>query len=108
MGGQAAGQGASFFASMMPLFLIMLVFYFLVIRPQSKKQKEHQKMVDELKKGDKVIISGGIYGTIAEIMPGGFKVKVAENVNIQIVKSAVSVVVPAVESVNKELKEIVK
>lgn len=65
-GGEAPGAGG-FVASFLPLILIFVVFYFLLIRPQSKKAKEHKQMLDNLKKGDKVMTTGGIYGFIEEL-----------------------------------------
>jgi len=69
-GGAAGGQpqGPMAMASQfLPLILIFVVFYFLLIRPQSKKAKEHKQMLDDLKKGDKVMTNGGLYGIIEEI-----------------------------------------
>lgn len=90
-------SGGAIFSSLMPIFLIFIVFYFLLIRPQSKKQKEHQKMLDSLKKGDRIITSSGIYGTIQDLQGNNVKLKIAENVNIQILKSAISAVINATQ-----------
>lgn len=65
-GGQPQGPGAMF-SSFLPLILIFVIFYFLLIRPQSKKAKEHKQMLENIKKGDKVMTNGGIYGLIEEI-----------------------------------------
>jgi len=89
MGGQAASPGSALIMNLMPIFIIFLVFYFLSIKPNLKKQKEHQKMLDNLKKGDRVVTNGGIYGTIVDVQQNIFKIKIAENVNIQILKSAI-------------------
>lgn len=67
MGAPAGGGQENMFASLMPFILIFVVFYFLLIRPQQKKQKEHQKMLEGLKKGDAVITAGGILGRIIEV-----------------------------------------
>lgn len=64
-GGQAAGQGGAL-ASFAPLILMFAIFYFLLIRPQQKKAKEHKAMLDGLKKGDAVITAGGLYGVVVE------------------------------------------
>lgn len=64
--GQPQGPGAMI-TSFMPLILIFVIFYFLLIRPQSKKAKEHKQMLQEIKKGDKVMTTGGIYGLVEEI-----------------------------------------
>ncbi len=79
------GQGGGLI-SFLPLVLIFVIFYFLLIRPQQKKAKEHKQMLDNLKKGDKVITSGGEYGVIEEVRPSTILVKVAENVRVKIGK----------------------
>jgi len=89
MGAQTVSPGNALLMNLMPIIIIFLVFYFLSIKPNLKKQKEHQKMLDNLKKGDKVVTSGGIYGTIVEVQQNIFKIKIAENTNIQILKSAI-------------------
>ncbi|MFA5779798.1 MAG: preprotein translocase subunit YajC [Elusimicrobiota bacterium] len=97
-----APQGAAMFSSLMPIFLIFIVFYFLLIRPQSKKQKEHQKMLDNLKKGDRVITASGLYGTVHEIQGNIVKLKISENVNVQMLKSAISAVINETPQIEKK------
>ena len=71
-----------------PLLLIFVIFYFFLIRPQQKKVKEHKAMVEGLKRGDKVITSGGITGTIERIIDNDkVEVEIAENVKVEIVKA---------------------
>ncbi len=71
-----------------PLILIFVIFYFFLIRPQQKKVKEHKNMIEGLKRGDKVITSGGITGTIQRIIDNDkIEVEIAENVKVEIVKS---------------------
>ena len=71
-----------------PLILIFVIFYFFLIRPQQKKVKEHKVMVEGLKRGDKVITSGGITGTIDRIIDNDkVEVEIAENVKVEIVKA---------------------
>ena len=71
-----------------PLILIFVIFYFFLIRPQQKKVKEHKSMVENLKRGDKVITSGGITGTIERIIDNDkVEVQIAENVKVEIVKA---------------------
>ena len=84
---EMAGGGL---ASLVPLVLIMVIFYFLLIRPQQKKLKEHKTMVSELKKGDKVITGGGIYGTIAEVKEGFIKLDIADGVRIKVRSDTIS------------------
>ena len=71
-----------------PLILIFVIFYFFLIRPQQKKVKEHKGMVEGLKRGDKVITSGGITGTIERVIDNDkVEVEIAENVKVEIVKA---------------------
>lgn len=74
----------------LPLVLIIIVFYFFMIRPQVKKQKDQKKYVDELKKGDKVVTSAGIHGKLIEVGDTTILVEVDNNVKIRFDKSAVS------------------
>tara|TARA_B100001093_G_C26128200_1_gene717924 strand:+ start:19 stop:306 length:288 start_codon:yes stop_codon:yes gene_type:complete len=70
-----------------PLILIFVIFYFFLIRPQQKKVKEHKAMVEGLKRGDKVITSGGIIGTVERIIDNEkVEVEIAENIKVEIVK----------------------
>ncbi|MCE1199270.1 MAG: preprotein translocase subunit YajC [Marinilabiliales bacterium] len=73
----------------LPLVLIIVVFYFFMIRPQMKRQKETQKFRDALQKGDKVVTSGGIYGKIDEIKDNIIYLEVAPNIKLKIDKSVV-------------------
>ncbi len=71
-----------------PLILIFVIFYFFLIRPQQKKVKEHKAMVENLKRGDKVITSGGITGTVERIIDNEkIEVQIAENVKVEIIKA---------------------
>lgn len=90
--GGAGGQGANPISAFMPLILIFIIFYFLLIRPQHKKQKEHQKMLSELQKGDKIITTGGIHGLIVNIKENILSIKIADNVRIDISRGNVAVV----------------
>ena len=76
----------------LPMVLIFGIMYFLIFRPQAKKQKQHKTMVNSLKKGDKIVTSGGIYGTIAGLKEkeNTLIVKVAENVKIEVTRSSVA------------------
>jgi preprotein translocase subunit YajC len=86
---QAAG-GASSYQGYAMMGLIALVFYFFMIRPQIKKQKDQKKFVEELKKGDKVVTTAGIHGHIAEISDTIVTINVDNNVKIRFDKSAIS------------------
>ena len=71
-----------------PLILIFVIFYFFLIRPQQKKVKEHKAMVENLKRGDKVITSGGIVGTVERIIDNDkVEVQIAENINVEVVRA---------------------
>ena len=72
-----------------PLILIFVIFYFFLIRPQQKKVKEHKAMVESLKRGDKVITTGGIVGTVERIIDNEkVEINISENVNVEIVRSS--------------------
>ena len=80
-----SGQGIS---SFIPLILIFVIFYFFLIRPQQKKVKEHKKMVESLKRGDKVITSGGIVGSIERIIDDDkVEVSISDDVKVEVVRA---------------------
>lgn len=87
--GRRTGGGLGAF---LPLILILLVMYLLLIRPQQKRQKEHQRMLESLEKGDRVVTSGGIHGEIVGFKEreGTVVLKVADNVKIEISRSAIA------------------
>ena len=71
-----------------PLILIFVIFYFFLIRPQQKKVKEHKIMVENLKRGDKVVTSGGIVGTVERVMENDkAEIQISENVNVEIIRA---------------------
>ena len=76
-------------AQFIPLILIFVIFYFFLIRPQQKKIKDHKQMVENLKKGDKVITSGGIIGTVERVMENEMlEVRISDDVTVEIVKTS--------------------
>ena len=76
------------FAQFIPLILIFVIFYFFLIRPQQKKVKEHKLMVENLKRGDKVITSGGIIGTVERIIDSDkAEISITDNVKVEVIKS---------------------
>ncbi|AFL75003.1 preprotein translocase subunit YajC [Thiocystis violascens] len=89
----AASAGDSFIA-LLPLVLFAVVFYFLLIRPQAKRQKEHQKMVAALAKGDEVITVGGIAGRINEIGENFILVEIADGVQVKVRRATIESVLP--------------
>jgi preprotein translocase subunit YajC len=76
--------------TLLPFLFMGVIFYFLLIRPQQKRQKQHQQLMANLKTGDRVVTSGGIHGLIANVKETTFLLKVADNVKIEIDKSAVA------------------
>ena len=76
-------------AQFIPLILIFVIFYFFLIRPQQRKAKEHKKMVEELKRGDKVLTTGGIIGTIERIIDNEkVEVEIADNIKVAVLRSS--------------------
>ena len=100
--GEASSQSAFF--QFILLVLILGVFWFLIIRPQQKKQKEHQRMVDSLNKGDKVVTNGGIFGTIVKVGEDRITLEIASKVQINIERQQVSRM-DIKSGVNKDEKE---
>lgn len=88
-GGQ--GQGGSGLVMTLVMFGgLILVMYLLMIRPQQKKQKEHQKMLEGIKKGDKVITHAGMHGTVTDIDGNVYTIQIADNVKVNFEKSAIA------------------
>ena len=92
----AAGSGdmMSQLTGMLPLVLMFVVLYFVMIRPQMKRQKEHKAMIDALAKGDEVATAGGLLGTVTRIAEGTVHVQVAQGVEVQLQRRAVTQVLP--------------
>jgi preprotein translocase subunit YajC len=76
--------------SFMPVLVIGAIFYFLLIRPQQRQAREHKALVDNLKTGDKVLTQGGIYGTVSALKGAIVQVKIAENVRVDVSRSAIT------------------
>ena len=90
----ASGGTESSLLSLLPLVLMFVVLYFIMIRPQMKKQKEHKAMIEALAKGDEVVISGGVLGRISRLGDTTLHVEVANGVELQVQRSAVVQVLP--------------
>jgi preprotein translocase subunit YajC len=90
----AGGDIMSSMTGMLPLVLMFVVLYFVMIRPQMKRQKEHRAMVDALARGDEVATSGGLIGKVTKIGEGYLSVEIAPNVEVQMQRSAVVQVLP--------------
>lgn len=92
--GMAGGLGA-----FLPLILIFVVFYFLLIRPQQKRQKQHMAMIDSLKAGDVILTNGGIYGTITSVIDTQtFLVEIASGIKVKLTKGGIAARVDPVQS----------
>jgi len=87
-GGAAGAAGG--IASFVPLILIFIVFYFLLIRPQQKKAKEHQAYLNDLKKGERVITGGGIHGRITGLTDSTVTLEIADNVRIKVTRNSIA------------------
>ncbi|SIO28814.1 protein translocase subunit yajC [Rhodovulum sp. ES.010] len=101
---QAAGGGGAggAFASFLPLILIFLIMYFLLIRPQQKKMKEHKQMVEALRRGDQVVTQGGLIGKVSKVKDDGeIEVEIAEGVRVRVVRQTVAQVLNKTEPAEK-------
>ena len=93
----AAGGGSDLMSSlggMLPLVLMFVVLYFIMIRPQMKRQKEHRTMIEALAKGDEVATSGGVLGKVTKLSEGTVYLEIANGVEVQVQRGAVSQVLP--------------
>ncbi len=87
-GAEGGGGGGS--SMLIMLVAIFAIFYFLMIRPESKRRKERQTMIDSLKRGDKVVTIGGLYGDVQDVHDDRLVIKIAEGVKVEVAKSSVS------------------
>jgi preprotein translocase subunit YajC len=94
----AAPSAASGIGTFVPFIFIFVIMYFVLLRPQMRRQKEQQRLVSSLKTGDRVVTSAGIHGLISNVKETTVIVKVADNVKIEMEKSAVTNVLKSVES----------
>ena len=89
-GGEGQGGG---FGMFIPMILIFAIFYFMLIRPQQRKEKERRAMIDAIKSGSRIMFSGGILGTVTNVKEGTLVVRVADGVKIEVARGAVSRVI---------------
>ncbi|MFC7704075.1 preprotein translocase subunit YajC [Plastorhodobacter daqingensis] len=95
---QAAGGAASAFTSFVPLILIFAIMYFLLIRPQQKKLKEHRTMVEALRRGDQIVTAGGLIGKVSKVKEDGeLEVEIADGVRVRVVRHTVAQVLNKTE-----------
>lgn len=85
-----SGSAASFFVNILPILAIVGIFYFMVIAPASKQRRKTQEMLEALKKGDRVLTTGGIYGTVQGVESDVVYLRIAENVKVRVAKSAIA------------------
>ena len=91
--GGGAGQGSGGFTAFIPLILMFVIFYFLLIRPQQKKQKKHTEMIGNLKKGDRILTGGSIYGRITSADENSITVEIANNVRVKVARGSITTLV---------------
>ncbi len=103
--GQAAGGGGgqpSMLTALIPFIFIFVIFYFIIIMPARKKQKMHQSLIASLKGGERIITTGGIYGTVSRVMEDRIEIIVDKNTKLQVTKPSISAVIePQQGSVQK-------
>ncbi|MYK32411.1 MAG: preprotein translocase subunit YajC [Boseongicola sp. SB0670_bin_30] len=99
---QASGGGGNALLMQLPFFiLIFAIFYLLLIRPQRKKMKEHQAMVEALRRGDQVITQGGVVGKVTKVREDGeVEIEIAEGVNVRVIKNTIQTVLSKTEPAN--------
>lgn len=98
---QGGNPEGSLISTLIMFALIIGIFYFMILRPQQKRQKERQKMLEAVKKGDKVVTAGGLHGTVAGLDEKTVLIQVAENVKLKFDRSAIGAVVREGESSEK-------
>lgn len=102
---QGAGGGFGGLESLLPLILIFVVFYFLLIRPQQKKQKAHREMLGALRRGDRIVTAGGIIGQIMRVSDNELTVEIAPDVRVKVMRGLVSDVLARPEPAEDEEDE---
>lgn len=85
-------RGPNLLTALFPFILVLVIFWLIIVLPQQRRQKKHMQMVESLKPGDRVITSGGIFGTIMGVYPDRLELKIAANVKIDITKNSVAVI----------------
>ena len=102
----AGGGGGDILTTMFPLLLIFAVFYFLIIRPSQKKQKEHREMLAAIRRGDKVVTGGGIFGTVTKVVSDDeVQVEISDGVRVKIARATLASVVSKTEPVKEKAKD---
>lgn len=96
------GQGGNPMNFMVTMMLIVGIFYFMMIRPQQRKEKERRKMIDEVKSGDRVMVCGGIIGTVTNVKENILVVRIADRVKMEVIRGAVNRVLDKDEKIGDE------
>lgn len=97
-------SGPAGFVSFIPLVLIFVIFYFLLIRPQQRKSKDHREMLDKLKKNDDVMTAGGMFGKVVSLTDNVVTLEIAQNVRVRVSRPNISQLVKTEKSSGKEVK----
>ncbi len=104
---QAAGGGLGDFGMFMPLILIFVVFYFLMIRPQQKKQKSHREMIGALRRGDRIVTNGGLIGSISRVANDAeLIIEIANGVKVRVLRSMVAELLSKPQPVRRRAKKV--
>ena len=103
--GAPGAGGPGTLMTIFPFILIFIIMYFMLIRPQQKKTKEHQELLNKLKKNDEVMTSGGIYGKVVDLKETVVTIEVAPNVRIRVARAQIAAVISAEKTPAKEGKD---
>ncbi|MBI5121524.1 MAG: preprotein translocase subunit YajC [Rhodospirillales bacterium] len=101
----ASAGGMESLSSLFPLVLIFVLFYFLLIRPQQKKMKEHKNALSQIRRGDKVVTGGGIVGQVLKVQDGEVTVEIAENVKVKVIQDTITAILSKTEPVGKSAND---
>ena len=101
-GDQGGGGGGGALGLFLPMLIIFGIFYFMLIRPQQRKEKERRALIDSVESGARIIFSGGIIGTVTNVKEGVLVVKIADNVKIEVARGAVNKVLDKGEKPGKD------
>ncbi len=85
-------RGTNILTALFPFILVLIIFWLIIVLPQQRRQKRHMQMVESLKPGDRIVTSGGIFGTVMGVHPDRIELKIAANVKIDITKNSVAVI----------------
>ena len=104
MGGAGGGQGGNPVQMFLPMIIIFGIFYFMLIRPQQRKEKERRAMIEDVKSGEKILFSGGILGTVTNTKESTLVVKIADGVKIEVARGAVQKIIDKGDKISVDEK----